>query len=213
MQVHEISRTALNELINSGKVDDWYQGYGDYAIVCCAAKFGASPAVICLQDYCDSEYWACRSAKNRQEISLANTVADGEYCCHYYEVWRIVDDNDWVMLWGYQNEEKSWTNSDGEHLQALFPDDRKALRFAYDAVAQNHCNRVVIDGIHGYYCVELGEECTGLIVQLEEKMRGKYDAHYEVKNASKFYNVSFVDTGCVKKKYICPECGYDCVVM
>lgn len=213
MQVHEIGRSAFNQITSGGKVHDLANGYGDYVVVGAYSRFGHGvPKVFFLVENFDSEYWACKRCKGMNENSLFNAL-NGQKEVAEYEVWHIVDDSQWVILWGYQNDEKPWTNLDGEHLQALFPDDRKALFFAYVAVAQRHCDRVVINGIHGYYCVELSEEGPGLVVQLEEKVRNKHNAYSEVRNASGFYIVSIVDTGYVKKRYICPECGLDCVVM
>lgn len=212
MQVHEISRKALEQLKALGRVSDISTGYGDYLVVSTVAVFGGAHSTVFILDQNESCYWANHSAESQEVISLYNTVKGSDYCAAY-EVWHVIEDNDWAILWGYQNEEKPWTNEDGEHLQAVFPDDKKALRFAYVAVAQKHCNRVVIDGIHGYYCIELGSEGTSLFVHLEEKCRGKHDAYYAVKNASSFYNVSLVETGNVKKNYVCPDCGFEAAVM
>lgn len=214
MQVHEISRKALGELKATGRVYDISTGYGDYLVVSTIAVFGGARSTVFIVDQHDTSYWANHSAEIQEAISLHNAAKDeaGDYCSAY-EVWHVIEDNDWAILWGYQNEEKPWTNEDGEHLQAIFPDDKKALRFAYVTVAQRHCDRVVIDGIHGYYCIELGSEGTSLYVQLEEKCRGKHDAYYAVKNASSFYNVSILDTGNVKKNYVCPDCGFEAAVM
>lgn len=94
MQVHEISRQALEELKRSGRLEDWGNGFGDYVIVGCPAAYKFTPTHFDLVDSFESEYWACHQADIRQEFSLSVT-ADCHYdytSCPYYEVWHIVDD-------------------------------------------------------------------------------------------------------------------------
>ena len=212
MQVHEIGRKALEQLIEGGRLHDSCRGHGDYCVVYGAVRFGKYPSNFVITENFETMYWACHSAEDMNTGSL-NLCKHGSPFCLFYEVWHIVDDSDWVILWGFQDNPSEWTNESGEHLQALFPDDGKALRFAYAAVAQSHCDYVVINGIHGYYCVTESDERTSLIVEIEKKTSNSYSAVNEVKRASIFYKISFVLTQNVKKKYICPECDYDCVVM
>ena len=101
MQVHEISRKALDALIESGRVEDWGNGNGDYVIVACTASYNSTPSYFELQDYFQSEYWACNQADERQNFSLDVTAKVKRGCslCPYYEVWHIVDDDEHIICY------------------------------------------------------------------------------------------------------------------
>lgn len=86
--LHYITRTALNQLIEAGKVHDCAEGYGSYVVALTTAKFGKGLGTILLVEWHDTEYWANRMASNF-ELENLHPGWDGAY---EVEVWYVMED-------------------------------------------------------------------------------------------------------------------------
>lgn len=92
MQVYEICKTALSDLMASGKMHDMANGHGDYVVVGAYARFGhGTPKKFFLVENFENGYWACRRCKGMNDYSLFNAL-NGMREVAEYEVWHIVDD-------------------------------------------------------------------------------------------------------------------------
>lgn len=89
-EVFEITRKACGQLLDSGKICDCCNGYGDWAVV--SIERAANEWVLQFVANFENEYYACRTADECNESNLY-LVSKGWSCCPVeYEVWHIVDD-------------------------------------------------------------------------------------------------------------------------
>ena len=94
MQVHEIGRSALSNLRESGKIHDMANGHGEYVVVGAIARFDhGTPNKFFLVENFEDAYWACRRCKGMNDSSLSNAL-NGMKAVAEYEVWHVVEDDE-----------------------------------------------------------------------------------------------------------------------
>ena len=99
MQVHEICRSALSDLRDSGKIHDMANGHGEYVVVGAYARFEhGTPNKFFLVENFEDAYRAFYRCKGMNYISLFNAL-NGMKEVAEYEVWHVVDDDEPIICY------------------------------------------------------------------------------------------------------------------